>query len=368
MLALLASIPVGSVTGCGGGDSSTAAAPIPVPAQNITPPPAGTGSAPLAPAPPAAGPVTSNTPPASGPFGGGQGKILFTEDKYLAQSVLQLDLATRLISRLATPDTSAFATIIGGVSRANDGRFAVLSSPGTLNTASIVIYDSVGNLTTRIATGYSYINSRDTAVISPDGSVVGFLVEGIKFLSVGLVNTSTKQIRIIELLATSSVNGLPANSPTAAWVGNTVLLVLTNRALYRIDTQLATFTKRFDLDLAAPQYSKLASDGRTLWFDQKKGNPYGKTAWSIDLETGDVVRRSLRSAGWGQAAPCLSPDGKWMLAQEGLATVSGSIGSVDYTITATPISIPPIDTNNLPNEVLDSAGKKIRASEATVWF
>lgn len=71
-----------------------------------------------------------NLPPLTGPFGGEQGKILFAEGVNLPTSISELDLATRQVRVLVDYSQTSFNRVVGGVSRANDGTFAVVRGPG----------------------------------------------------------------------------------------------------------------------------------------------------------------------------------------------------------------------------------------------
>lgn len=350
-----------ATSGCGGGGGST-------PTDDSS---SGGATPPPPPPPPARDP---NIAPLTGTFGGGQGQILFVDDTLNAKSVRQIDLATRTVSTLATPVTGSSAGIEDGISRAANGRIAVLTRVDTFDATSIVLLEADGTVALRVPTGVSSVYTRGPAVISPDAARVAFI--GVGSMDV-FSSDFNDYLRVYVLDVASGVFGqtnvlqssdLADPSPTLAWTPGGELLLLTNGGLFRIDPVQGGFVQLHVLDLAGPQGARASADGASLWFHQSRGNPFGGTIWSIEIASGALARRSLRSRGWGQHWPVISPDGQWMLAQEGIAFSTGSSGSVDYYATAVRVLDPPLDVGGVPDEILDSAGERLRAYGRMEWW
>lgn len=308
--------------------------------------------------------------PVSGSFGGGQGRILFVSGD---KTFHELDLASRRVTKLADIGGRYSAEIEGGLTRANNGRIAVMVDTGELDLpVEIRIYSASGALEFTHPAYFWGIHSRDGAAISPDGQQVAVVGTAplndnwrVDNLIVVLVEVASGRMTLVVAESASELN----LTPTLCWSPDNTLYLLTEKALYRIDRQNGTATKVHAMDLAPPYAAMVTANNREIWFHQGRGNQYGGTIWSLDIASGQTRRRSLRSAGWGQHSPVLSPDGQWLLAQEG---VSGSdyvsVYWIDYYITAIRLTDPPIDVHRFADEVLDAAGKKLGSKSRMVWY
>jgi hypothetical protein len=359
-----------SVAGCGGGGGDTP-----------SPSPAPVGASPAPPASPPASVSSARNPnasPATGTFGGGQGKILFVEDDD-GRTVKEIDLRTRQISTLVTP-VSGVSYIRGGVSRAANGRFAVLmgESFSISKPAEIGVFDASGNTVKRVAPGLQvvYHPAQSGALIAPDGNKVAYIVSGfIKLVGdarrdalvmVAVMDVGSGEVNYIEVLRAATSD---ASTPAIVWTPDSRQVLFLNRtSLRRIDVATSAVTKIHDLDLSELGGAHLAGDGRTLWFNQTRGNANGPTIWSMDIDKATLQRRSLATRHYGQYQPVLSPDGQWMLMQEGIAFSNGSSGFVTHYMTAMRITDPPVDTGGLANEILDSTGKRFEAYFRMAWY
>ncbi|MFT4102221.1 MAG: hypothetical protein QM674_14525 [Burkholderiaceae bacterium] len=308
--------------------------------------------------------------PITGSFGGGQGRILFVgSDKTFSE----IDLTSRIVTKLVDIGGRYNAKIRGGLTRAGNGRIAVLVDTGELDAqVEMRIYSAAGALELTHPGYFWGIHMKDGAAISPDGQYVAVVAIGPldndwqnDYMVVVLTRVESGERR---LLLVEKAKDLDV-TPTLCWSPDNTLHLMTNTALYRIDGQTGGITKLHTLDLAPPYASMVTADGREIWFHQGRGNQYGGTIWSVDIASGQARRRSLRSAGWGQHCPVISPDGQWMLGQEGITKSDFATTIwVDMYITAIRVTDPPIDVHNLPDEVLDAAGAKLGSSSRMAWY
>ncbi len=372
-LAILAGVALASA-GCGsgggggssGGSGSDDSAPAPTtPGGNE--PPGNTGDTGNS---GNRGGRTPEAAPITGKFGGGQGRILYVgSDK----TFYELDLTNRIVTKLVDIGGRYNAKIKGGLTRAGNGRIAVLVDTGELDAqVEMRIYSASGSLEFTHPGYFWGIHMRDGAAISPDGQYVASVGIGPlnndwqnDYLVVVLTRVDSGERRLLLIEKAKDLDV----TPTLCWSPDNALHLMTNVALYRIDRQTSNATKLRTLDLSPPYASMVTADGREIWFHQGRGNQYGGTIWSVDIASGETRRRSLRSAGWGQHCPVISPDGQWMLGQEGVTNSDFATTIwVDMYITAIRVTDPPIDVNNLPDEVLDAAGKKLGSSSRMAWY
>lgn len=347
--------------GCGGGggggsgDNDTAVSPSP-PAPG-TPSDAGTRS-------PDAAPI-------SGSFGGGQGRIVWVLG-VRNDAICEINLSTRVVSRLVELP-GVRLKILGGVTRAANGRLAVLVDTGTLDApVQVRIYEPNGAQAFSHAGYFWGIHAKDGAAISPNGqyvAIVGIAPFDTSFqtdaLTFVLIEVETGQRRVMAVEIADELGDL---SPTLAWTPDNRLLLLTVNSLYEIDATTAEAVRRHAVDLAGPSAAMVTADGRELWFHQGRGNQYGGTIWSLDIASGEVRRRSLRSTGWGQHAPGISPDGQWMLGSEGVSRTDGASVFLSFYVTAVRLTDPPVDVAGLPDEVLDATGGKLQGTQRMAWY
>lgn len=318
----------------------------------------------------------SATPPKTGIFGGGQGKILFIDDG--ARRIQQFDLKSRTISTLATP-ASVSEELFGGISRASNGNIAVLSGEtmGYGGTTTITIFDASGKQISQMPSGIASIYVEDAAIISPDGGSVAVVGEGKMdqlrgddnrwFLRVRILSVPSGTAKTINVIA--SDGDLPAQKPSLAWTQEGTLLLLTVNAVYKIDAATGSVAKLHSLSPILTEPKAAFVNGNDIWFDQKRGNTYGGTIWSIDLANGAQKQRSKRRNGYGQTSPAISPDGQWLLLQQG-DTYSHAEGSVDadLTIAAIPLTNAPTGAGRDNAYLLDKQGGKIETSLRMIWY
>lgn len=347
-----------SAAGCGGGGGGSAEGTSPSPSP--------------APAPAPNRSRSPNAAPVAGAFGGGQGRIVYVTGVIDDDTLYEMDLATRVVTKLVELP-GVRLEIEGGVTRASNGRLAVLVDTGNLDTpVEVRIYEPNGNLAFTHDGFFWGIHAKDGAAISPDGrhvAIVGIApynnnwnIDALTVV-VNEVEAGNRKLIIVE-----QADDLGSPSPTLAWTPDNRLLLLTINSLYEIDIASGSATRRHTVDLAGASSAMVSADGREIWFVQGRGNQYGGTIWSLDLTSGQVRQRSTRSSGWGQHAPAISPDGQWMLASEGVSGTDGATIFLSFYITATRLTEPPTDVANFANEILDTAGKKIEGNQRMAWY
>ncbi|MBK9946454.1 MAG: hypothetical protein IPP12_04610 [Nitrospira sp.] len=341
-----------------------------------------------------------NLPPASGSFGGGQGKILFAEGIELPRSIAEFDLATRQVRTLVNYSQDyILKRVVGGVSRANDGSFVVVRNPGPGASAVILHYQADGTrlhewtvpkqLTPGVPNLFGLAESPRNAfneggALSPDGKSIALaeITVGGDRLEVAILDVQSGTWVFNDLLR---ANDDPPNkttmNPSTLWSPTGELYVLSTVGLHKVDRVTGVGTLVHPVPLHSPHAPIMSSDGRTIYFEQLYGNPLGGTIWSMDVASGEPTRRSMRSIFGGQYSPTLSPNGEWLLMQE--ANLIGSVFAPAPIFTpnpligakATPLNISairlsetPIDTQNLNIWILDAAGQFHPANGRMAWY
>ncbi|MFO0698478.1 MAG: hypothetical protein U0236_04555 [Nitrospira sp.] len=369
--------------GCSGGDGGSDP-------TTVSQPPGSPPSTPGAPSP--SPPVGGNLPPMTGSFGGGQGKILFAEGINLPTSISELDLATRRVRVLVDYSQDSFNRVVGGVSRANDGTFAVVRDPGETEDPVILHYRADGVLLHKwlveridnlfgVPVNLPRPAPTEGGALSPDGKSIAY---------VGISRDRTRAEVVIRNVQDGPwvIKDLPDAPPnkttmhtSTLWSPAGELYVISEVGLHKVDRTTGGGTLLHSVPLFRPHAPVFSSDGRTIYFDQLSGNPRGGTVWSMDVVTGETTRRSMRLPYGEQYSPALSPDGQWLLMQE--ANLIGSVFAPAPIFTPNPvigsISVPlnisairssevPIDTQNLNIWIVDAAGQSHLANGRMVWF
>jgi hypothetical protein len=315
----------------------------------------------------------SGVPP--GAFGGGEGKILFVEGTSLPKAVKELDLATRSIRTVVSP-VPAGERLEPGLSRARDGTFIVAEHTSTRG-AIIHHFRPDGSL----IKSYPDVPSLPMAKLSPDGRSIAFTYRDLAQTGLSYPSLDTVlMVYVMDVQSGVAVRGqvLGLNDPPmdkdslnsyALWNQQSELFVISQVGIHKIDRESgAASVLRLDPQLSNPTGSVFSPDGKSIYFEDARGNPYANTIWSIDLASGILTRRSVRSRSGRQFSPAFSPDGRWMLMQEvGLEYLGIAVSSY-YTIAAVRLNDPPLDTEDLRIAVVDSSGSGITASGPMVWY
>ena len=322
---------------------------------------------------------TGNVPPASGAFGGGQGKILFVEGGNSPRAIYQIDLATRKVAGLASfGDDDLLAYYVGGVTRANDGSFLVTYQRSmSARMHGIRHHSANGDLISDIQT--EYILPQD-ATISPDGrfaaytplsyqKIPGRATDFDNEIRIELLDLRSRQARYGVLVALGEGPSDKRSYVTSApiWTPGGQLYVMTKDKIFHIDPQILTSRSvAYDLDGASNAVS--APDGQSIWFSNPKGNPGGSTIWSVDVTGGVSTRRSLRSSFGGQYAPGFSPDGSWLLMHENELRYFPGVLMASYYVCAVRNTGEVIDTQNLQTAIRTAENSGFTSSGRVAWY
>ena len=360
------------ISGCGGGEDGS-----------------NPGSAPPSPTP------ERKAPEGNFPFGGGLGKIVFAEGMILPKSISELDVATRRVRTLVKLGPPPSFVFVGGVTRANDGTFAVIGHDWTdlSRSSTIYHYELDGTLIrkwevprTIIAGGVSMRRPLFTegGALSPDAKSIALANKSVLAdrLEVVILDVPSGNFVIRDLLG-------PNDSPrdktnlhaSTVWSPAGELYVISEVGLHRVDRATGAGTLMHPVTLFHPRAPIMLPDARTIYFDQDFGNPHGGTIWSMDIASGEITRRSMRSGAGSQYSPTLSPDGEWLLLQEvdypggvfvpaPIFAPNPLIGAVAFPFVVSTVRLaePPHDTQNLQAEIRDAAGKVHSAQGRMVWY
>lgn len=347
---------------------------------------------------PRAGTADPSGPPASGPFGGGQGKIVYVDGgTTLPRCIFEIDLMTRAVRDVAAVSDNPPYWLQGGVSRADDGSFIVSGwdptqlpvitdyTTGALSEAplrpKIFYFRADGSL----AQSYSLeLRAQNGAAISADGKSIAFARStnfGSKLEAV-LIDIGRGETTLIELLGS---NDAPRDKSTLSarpvWSATSRLYFLSGVGLHRVEAGHASIVHR--VALRTPGAAIFSPDERVIFFDQAAGNARGTTVWSMDVATGSLTRRSIRSQDGFQSAPALSPDGQWMIMQEAdfadaesnstpaLGPPSATNGLAQYVptpVSAVRLADAPLDTQGRVFSIRDAAGFSVNAHGQMAWY
>ncbi len=326
---------------------------------------------------PSTGTTTGDVPPSSGAFGGGQGKILFVVGGNRPKEALEVDLASRQLRSVASIQGSVFRAIAGGVTRAHDGSFLIVDYEVTGPSSQLLHHAPDGALIRTVQTGRALGNG---AAISPDARQAAYIdtvylkvSDSYPFyrdaLRLFLADLQTGDSIYTDLMAPQEEPSDKSDISTAAiYTPDGQLYVLASNGLYRYNPTSNSTTRLHTPDIGDPYDVVSSPDGASLWFQQERGNPYGATIWSIDIASGALTRRSIRSRSGGQYAPAFSPDQQWLLLQETSLIYLGSAISSYYYVCAVRNAAEPLDTEDLRTAILDRAGKGMTASGRMCWY
>ena len=315
---------------------------------------------------------TGDVPPASGVFGGGQGKILYVDDDQ-ANVVKELDLSTRRIRTIAEIPRRGSYAILGGVKRAQDGSILVTDYEIT-KASSVYLFGSDGSLRKTFAFSTWLPQG---ATLSPDGRSIAYVNSRMVQPEGEWFHRPVVEVTIIDVLSGRETVGtlLGLDDPTpdkgalavatlTAWASDSTLYVLVPNRLYRVDRASAKPTRIHDMPSHAGRTLIVSPTDREIWFEANQGSPYGSCLWSVDVSSGQARQRSVRSVRGRQYCPAFSPDGQWL--QQGRL---GQYVPVEYSeIHAMRLTEAPVDAENLATAMLDSGGKRLVARHQMVWF
>ena len=321
------------------------------------------------------GAVSGNVPPASGVFGGGEGKILFTE----SSSVYRFDLLSRQLSRLGTYQKNTEDRLAGGITRASNGNFLVTTYSDLKYRSRAWYCDSQGTLIRDLDLGTSTLWG---SALSPDGTTIALVnrwldtsgVNWTPIYDVRLVDVATGAINDVRLIAATDPNAPVRNYEDSVmaqmvWAPDGTLYGLTSIGLYRVDRQAGRSVLLHSYLIGSTLNSFVHPNGREIWFSYADEEQKGTRVGSIDITTGVVTRRSASSSGLDEhRAPCLSPDQQWLLMQDVLTRYTGIGFSYTAHVAAIRLQIPPIDQRGVPTEFRDAAGDKFTANGRMIWY
>lgn len=117
------------------------------------------------------------TPPTTGSFGGGAGKMLYVDVS--CKAVHQLDLATRQVTQVAAPDNMTVGDLLrGGVARSANGQFAVFKREDVVTDGSTIepiVFDAAGRPIAQGRYQHHLGKNLDGPTLSPDGKTLAWL-------------------------------------------------------------------------------------------------------------------------------------------------------------------------------------------------
>ncbi len=324
---------------------------------------------------PAPGPV-SNLPPRTGTFGGGQGKVLFVAGGDYPQSLIEFDLASRQAKTLFRLPRDGFH-LVGGVTRANDGRLRVTDYKLGLDTRSTAYLLNPGGAVIR---EFPLVDSIELgAALAPDGKTLAYTrfgydssgdwVDAIDVIVVDVASGSATQIRLVNPdFAAYGRDVEDAVGVHPVWAADGTLYTLSNIGLSRVDLAARTTMPVHVMGQGSVANAAFKPDGSEVWYQTKAGDSSSARIWSMNLATGALRRRSERSAGGDQMAPSFSPDGQWMLFQDIVLTYLDFDVSSAHYVAAIRMTEPQIDTHNEETEIRGINSDRYTGSGRMLWF
>ena len=318
----------------------------------------------------------TNLPPRSGAFGGGQGKILFVQSGDFPQTVRLFDLATRQLRDVATIARTRHHRLSNGLTRARDGSFLVTDKISTDFRDRGWFHHCAAD-GTLLNSFEASTSVAEGASISPDGRRAAngatYSLAATERYETRVVITDLKS-RVAREGVVLGANDEPRDKirtppqERTVWAPNGALYVLTRYGLFQVDPETAVVTRLHSFRLADVQSPSIAPDGAHIWFEGEGGTGGKPALWSLNIATGEAVRRVERSRTGMQYAPTLSPDGQWLLMQQVSSAWTG-IGTASYFhVSALRIASAPIDAENLETRILTSAGEPFTAGGRMAWF
>ena len=318
--------------------------------------------------------TTGNVPPASGIFGGGQGKMIFVDGGERPKAVKQIDLATRRITGVTRVDSGVFFRIVGGVTRAVDGTF-LISESDTRKTKGY-LFRSDGSLIQSLELG----NPRSGGIVlSPDGRSIAHvdyrltrhprtnLLEHEVIVVILDIQAGQKTVGVL-VPVTEPVDRLELGlRGRAAWSSDsaTIYAVLPG-ALYRMNRDSGAVERICSISATAPASGAVSPDGKEIWYESARGAIYGQVLWSVDIASGLEVQRTNRSRSGRQYCATFSPDGQW------LSMLQGRLDRISVEelrdLAAVPLRNEVLDTQDVEVFVRDSDGKPIDVTGQVAWY
>jgi len=322
-------------------------------------------------------PAIGDAPPKSGAFGGGAGKILYVEFANTPKTVKEIDLATRQVRTLLTLQREQiFWEFVGGVSRASNETFALVDRNSSLlsDVSTIYVHREDGTLLRSFLLKDSVMN----VAISSSGKYVTYTWAETRnpssrwtsdnYLLAGVIQVDTGEQREFTLFDGSHSPSDKIGyflSARSIWASDSLFYVMFRGGYARVDVSTGEVTRVLDDAYPSPGNIAMTARSDELWFQSPIGNPYGQTIWSTSLVDGTMKRRSMRSKKGFQHAPAFSPDGQWLLLQQGYIPYGAPTESVMSIVR---YSAEPIDTEELDVQILDSGGKRVIATGRMAWY
>ena len=318
--------------------------------------------------------VGGQTPPKSGSFGGGSGKILYVEMAYAPTSVKELDLASRKIRTVVTLQRGEYE---GGVTRASNGTFALLVSV-LREKSTIYIHRDDGSLVrsfplkdyTMPAVAispsgqyvvYAWADTRNaTSIWTDDNHLLAEVIE--------IASGKEREFTLLDDEVSPRDKSLYALTACPIWLSDTVFCVMFRGGYVQVDIDSGSVTRVLDDKFPRPEVVSVGPNKSELWFQSPNGNPYGSAIWSLSLADQAIKQRLTRSKGGYQYAPTFSPDGQWVLMQQG-DFLTGVVGAgLSTVLSAIRASSEQIDTEGLDVAIRDVGGGLVLAMDRMAWY
>ncbi len=314
-------------------------------------------------------------PPRSGAFGGGQGKILYVQGGDAPQVVSEFDLATRRSRDVITLARTRHHYLAGGVSRARDGSFLVTDKVGASLDDRGWLYHCAADGTV-LSSFESPTRDPSGATISPDAR---YSAHGVTGRIPGSDKYET-QIILMDLRAGTAMRGVilggdeeplnkslnPPNEHTV-WAPGGTLYMMTRYGLFRVEPSTAVATRLHRFQIPVANSPSISPDGAYIWFEGEGGSGGRPALWSLNIQTGEMLRRVERSRTGLQYAPTVSPDGQWLLMQQVTSVATGVGTRNTFFVSALRITAAAQDAESLELKVVDAAGEGFSANGRMAW-
>lgn len=318
----------------------------------------------------------SNTPPRTGAFGGGQGKLLFVQSGNAPQIVRLFDLATRQTTDLVTIARTRNHVLGGGLTRAQDGSFLVTDKISTELRDPGWMYHCAAD--GRILNSFQASTSvADGAAISPDGlraaNGATYSLSGSRGYETRVVITTLATGTAIEGVVLGAADEprdkiLTPPQERMVWAPDGRLFVLCRYGLFQVNPDTAAVTRLQTFRLVDTTSPSISPDGTTIWFEGAGGTGGRPAIWSLNIATGEAAMRVQRSRTGMQYAPTVSPDGQWLMMQQVSSTVAGGGTSSYFYVGAMRLASGLSDTEGLDLNVLTASGEAFTAGGRMAWF
>ena len=297
------------------------------------------------------------------------------------KSVKELDLASRQIRTVLTLQRDhAFWEYTGGVTHANNGTFALLDYNSALlsQISTIYIHRDDGSL---VRSFPLKDDNMPAVAISPSGQYVVYAWADTRnatsiwtndnHLIAGVIDIASGEEREFTLLDdddSPSDKSRYSLTTCPVWLSDSVFYVMFRGGYAQVDISSSSVARVLDDKFPKPEVVSVGPNKDELWFQSPQGNRYGSTIWSISLADQTMKQRSMRSRSGYQYAPAFSPDGQWMLMQQGefLTNIVGS--GLSTVLGAIRVSREPIDTEGMDVAIRDVSGGPVLAMERMAWY